>query len=319
MMEYREIPGTGKMASRIVFGLAGKAFWYGKGDDELLDAVAAEGINFYDTARVYGKSEHNFGRWMENRGMRDKVVILSKCGHPNFLTWSSRVNEKDMKRDLSKSLEELRTSYIDIYLLHRDNVQKDVGAIVETFNAMHAEGKIGAFGGSNWTHERIDEANEYAYKHSLIPFTVSSPNFSLAEMVEDAMGGCLSIAGKEQEEARTWYRDNQMPVIAYASLAQGLLSGKILSTEKNDIRKHLGNIAAKGFGSEDNFERLRRCEVLAEKLGCSVSQIALAWVLQQEINTFAVVGASNIERIRENIGAFALELSPEDMQWLDLK
>lgn len=77
-----------------------------------------------------------------------------------------------------------RENYIDIYLLCRDDPNVDVAVPVEVLIAMHAEGKIGAFGGSNWTHQRIEEANEYAYRRGLIPFTVSSPNFGLADQVQ---------------------------------------------------------------------------------------------------------------------------------------
>ena len=83
----------------------------------------------------------------------------------------------------------MRTDYIDIYLLHRDDPAVPASEIVEIFNAMHREGKIGAFGGSNWTHERIQEANAYAKDHGLIPFTVSSPNFGLADQIADPWGG----------------------------------------------------------------------------------------------------------------------------------
>ena len=103
---------------------------------------------------------------------------------------------KDVREDLEKSLENLRTDYIDIYLAHRDDEQVSVEEIVEAFNALHAEGKIGAFGGSNWTHQRSEESNEYAYKHDMLPFTVSSPNFGLAEQVKDLWGGgSISISG----------------------------------------------------------------------------------------------------------------------------
>ena len=109
------------------------------------------------------EAEHSFGNWLEKSGRREEVVILSKCGHPDAM-WNKRVNEKEMRKDLKKSLEELKTDYIDIYMLHRDDPDTEVAVAVETFNAMHEEGNIGAFGASNWTHTRIEEANEYAYK-----------------------------------------------------------------------------------------------------------------------------------------------------------
>ena len=158
--------------------------------------------------------------------------------------WNKRVNEKEMRKDLKKSLEELKTDYIDIYMLHRDDPDTDVAVAVETFNAMHEEGNIGAFGASNWTHTRIEEANEYAYKHNLIPFSVSSPNFCLARQIEDPWGGgCVNISGPENQEARAWYEKNQMPVIAYASLGRGFFSGRMKSEYADHASDYLDSFA----------------------------------------------------------------------------
>lgn len=164
--------------SRILYGTAIQPFLDGGDGKELLDAVYGMGINTLDTGRVYGKAEQSIGKWMEERGLRDKVVILSKCAHPDVFG-KKRVSEKEIRKDFAESSKYLRTDYIDIYLLHRDDPDVDAGEIVEIMNAMHEEGKIGAFGVSNWTHQRIAEANEYAHSHHLIPFTVSSPNFAL--------------------------------------------------------------------------------------------------------------------------------------------
>lgn len=95
----------------------------------------------------------------------------------------------DILYDCHNSLAKLKTSHIQLYLLHRDDPQVPVGPIMETLNRLHAEGKIGVFGASNWTMERMMEANEYAYKHGLVPFTVSSPNFGLANQLDDPWGG----------------------------------------------------------------------------------------------------------------------------------
>ena len=96
------------------------------------EAALANGINAFDTARVYMEAEHSFGNWLEKSGRREEVVILSKCGHPDAM-WNKRVNEKEMRKDLKKSLEELKTDYIDIYMLHRDDPDTEVAVAVETF------------------------------------------------------------------------------------------------------------------------------------------------------------------------------------------
>lgn len=318
-MEYSEIPYVEKKVSRIFYGTAIDPFMSGGDGNELFDAVLAQGINTFDTARVYKDAESSLGSWIEKRGIRDKVVILSKCGHPS-MQGEKRINEKEMRTDFEASSRCLRTDYIDIWLLHRDDPDVDAGEIVEIFNAMHAEGKIGAFGGSNWTHIRIEEANEYAYKHNLIPFTVSSPNFGLADQVKDPWGGgCVTISGPSGSEAREWYRKNQMPVVAYSSLAHGFFSGKLKSSHPQEAGCILSKEAVKGYVCPENFERLRRCEQMAEKKKCTVPQLAMAWLYSQKLNTFAVVSSSKAERMQENVDALKIRLSESEIRWMDLQ
>ncbi len=319
-MKYAHIPYIDKPVSRIIFGTGGESFTKGGNFDDLLDGVLSLGVTTFDTARVYGRSEAVLGEWMERRNHREDVVLISKCAHPDILTWEKRVNHDAMWSDLRQSLSLLRTSYIDIYLLHRDNPEIPVGELVETFNEMYVIGKIRAFGGSNWTHERIEEANEYAYKHNLIPFSVSSPHFGLAEQVRDTWDPtCLSITGKEKEGARKWYGKNGMPVIAYASLCQGFFSGKLKYCEKEKAGEVLGEFAAQAYASEDNFDRLRRCEILAENMNAAVSQIALAWNLSQDMNVFSIVGSKSISRMQENVGAAEIQLTEEEAAYLNLE
>lgn len=318
-MEYRSIQGVTKPVSRLFFGTASPGFDKGTDQSELLDAVLASGINALDTARKYGMSERSIGDWLRKRDVRDKVVILSKCAHHD-LFGRKRVNEKEIRKDFAKSSELLGTDYIDIYLLHRDDPDVDVSVAVEVFNAMHAEGRIGAFGASNWTHERIQAANDYALAHGMIPFTVSSPHYSLARQQEDPWGGgCVSITGDEGREAREWYVANQMPVIAYSSLGRGLLTGKLKSADAAQAGKVLDQYAMKGYGCEDNFVRLARCEELAAQKGYSVAQIAMAWLYHQPVNTFAVATMSSPRRIQENLEALEIRLTDEECRYLDLE
>lgn len=154
---YASIPYVDKKVSRIFAGTAFSPIQDGADGTDFFEAALDNGINAFDTARVYMEAEHSFGNWLEKSGRREEVVILSKCGHPDAM-WNKRVNEKEMRKDLKKSLEELKTDYIDIYMLHRDDLDTDVAVAVETFNAMHEERSIRAFGASNWMHTRIEEA-----------------------------------------------------------------------------------------------------------------------------------------------------------------
>ncbi len=317
-MEYRSIDGVTKPVSRILFGTAQEPFMSNGDNDELLDQVLAMGVNTFDIARQYQHAEDAVGRWVAKRGNRDQVVLLTKCAHPSVLG-KKRVNRKAIYEDLETSLQHLQTDYIDIFLLHRDDPDVDVAVSVEVFNEMHAAGKIGAFGGSNWTHERVEAANEYAYSHNLIPFTVSSPNFGLAEQVADLWGGgCVTISGKENAPARAYYEKTQIPVIAYSSLGRGLFSGKLRSADAKHAKKVLDSFAMKGYASPENFERLHRCEELAEQKGATVPQIAMAWIYAQKLNTFAVVSTSSAARMQQNVEALNLSLTEEETAYLDL-
>jgi len=318
-MKYANIPYVDKQVSRIFYGVSGPLFAHGNGADDLLDAMFDLGINAFDCARVYGLSEKSLGLWLKHSGKRKDCVILSKCAHHDPDTMVKRVSRQDMMEDLKVSLGYLDIDKIDIYILHRDDESVPVGVVMDTLNEMYEAGKIGAFGASNWTHARIQAANDYAAAHGLIPMTVSSPNFGLARQVTDPWGGnCVTIAGPENEEARAWYGENQMPVIAYSSIARGMFSGKVKSDDPSTIEL-LDEFARKGYECPDNIERIARCERLAKRYDASVSQIALAYLFASGLNAYAIVSTGNPERMKENIGALDIDLTAAKTAYLDLR
>ena len=132
-------------------------------------------------------------------------------------------------------------------------------------------------------------------------------------------GGCITISGPANENARAWYKKTQMPVVAYSSLARGLFSGKVKGDAAESAAQVLDSVAMKGYGYPENFERLRRCEELAAEKGCSVPQIAMAWMYNQDINTFAVVSTGSPSRMQENIDALHINLTEDEVLYLDLK
>ena len=318
-MNYSRIPYVDKPVSRLVYGCAGGPFARGDDASARLDQAFSAGVNFLDTAAVYGLSEVSVGRWIRERDVSDKVVLLSKCCHP-APDGTRRVSAEVILSDFEQFRERSGLDYCDIYILHRDDPGVPVCGIVETLNQLHADGRIGAFGGSNWTIPRIEEANEYAEKHGLVPFTVSSPNFSLAHQIDDMWGGMSeTITGPEHEKDREWYVKTEMPVIAHSALGHGLFSGRLRSTEMERASEVLDEFGMKGLCCEENFERLRRCEELAEKKGLTVAEIALAWVFRSPMNVFPVVSTSSEERLAKNIGAMEIPLTEEECAWLDLR
>ena len=316
-MQYQNLQGINKPLSRIIYGCTTEAMMKGENVNGLLDGIYVLGINTFDTAENYGLSEVSLGNWMKERNNRDDIVVITKGCHP--YNGVDRMTPDYLRQDIEKSFQRLQTDYIDIYLLHRDVLEIPAGPIVEILNEYHKAGKIGAFGGSNWQPDRIQKANDYALKHGLIPFTVSSPNYSLCRQVNDPWGGsagCVTISGEENKEARQWYIDNNIAVFAYSSLGRGVFTGKVRSDEIEKAREMMGPGAANAYCHPENFERLARAEELASEKNATVSQIALAWLLKQKVNAFPIVSASTAERIASNVKALEIVLSDEEARWL---
>ena len=174
-MLYSNIPGIDKPVSRLVLG----TMWMNTRnlDDAfpVLDAFLAAGGNCFDTAHGYGggDSERAFGQWIHERGVRDKVVILGKGAHHS--QDRKRVTPFDIQSDLHDSLARFKVDSIDLYVLHRDDPDKPIGPIVETLHAAKEAGQINAYGGSNWSAERLQEANEYARRARPDPLRRQQP------------------------------------------------------------------------------------------------------------------------------------------------
>ena len=312
-MKYGTSSGLDKPVSRLVLGCADLK------DTAVLDAAVDAGVNAFDTAYVYGGSEELLGRWLKGRDL-DKLVIETKGCHPTPLR-PDRVTPACLVKDVETSLRRLGVECIDLFLLHRDSHHAQAGELVETLNDLKKQGKLRAFGGSNWTAERIQEANGYAAAHDLEPFTVSSPHFGLACQIRDPWGGgagCVTLTGADREGERAWYRESGTAVLAFSSLARGMLSGKISAADPKRADK-LDAAGRRGYDCPENWERLRRAEVLAKEKGCTVAQLSLAWLFHQDMNAYAIFSTGNPARIAANCGALEVALTREECRWLNLE
>ena len=317
-MRYVQIPDVAQPVSQMILGGSSARFNSGSDVTDLIEGALACGINAVDTARVYGESENAIGRWLKAGDRRNKIVLISKGCHPS-MAFHKRVSANAAADDLKRSLEALNTDRIDIYLLHRDDESVPVGKIVDFLNRHHEEGRIGAFGGSNWTADRIAQANAYAAQHGLKGFTVSSPHYSLGRQRHDPWGnGCKTITGEKHAKEREYYSETQMPVLAWSSLCNGVFSGKLTSREWGKLQKYFGINSKWAYGCRDNRERLSRCEKIAAEKGVTVAQIALTWMLSGPINVFPIISASSPARIKENAAAADIKLPEQEYAWLDL-
>jgi len=319
-MRYVKIPQLEKPVSVIGLGTASSAFTPDKYDQaaELLEKFLEADGNCIDTAHIYGfgNSEKTLGRWLQESGRRKELVLITKGCHPAVnredifgSPWVSRLTPEVIRADLNESLERLQTDYIDLYLLHRDDESVPVGPLIEALNQEQAQEHIRAFGASNWRVERIAEANQYAAGHGLNGFVISSPSLSLARPKKMLFPGTLFA----DESTRQWHRTHQLPLLAWSSLATGFMSGKFKPDDPGD--ENMTQV----YYSEENFERVRRAEILGTRKNATVSQIGLAYVLQQAFPVIALVGPTRVSNLDDTLGALNVELNREEMDFLDLK
>lgn len=306
---YAEIPqsslgGLGKPIARLILGV----------DNQLTmphlavmaDDYMERGGNAFDTAFIYGGGiqERLLGTWIRNRGIREKVVVTVKGAHTPFCT------PEHLREQFEQSLERLDTDYADIYMIHRDNPDVPAGEFVDVLDELRSEGKMRLYGGSNWTMERLNEANAYAIKHGREPFRVVSNNFSLARMINPIWDGGISSKGAAWRE---WFLQNQAALLAWSSQARGYFAPDRLSGTVSDAE------LLRCWDSKDNRERRERAQTLAKKKGISPLNIALAFVLNQPFPTFALIGPRTINETRTALAGGNLHLSPEELAWLDLE
>jgi len=317
-MEYGRITGVDKPVARIVQGTVMITTQTLDTSFALLDAVFAQGGTTFDTAENYraGDCERVFGRWVRERGLRDDVVIIGKGAHP--YNGRQRVTPADLRADAESSLNRMGIDRIDLYLLHRDDLTVPVGPIVEALDALRTAGKIGAYGGSNWSAARLAEANDYAGARGMQPFVASSPNFSLAVQVQTPWEGCLSISGPRAAGERAWYVEHGMALLPWSSMAGGFFSGRFRRDNVHTFDHEQDRLCVATYGVEPNFRRLDRAEALAREKGVSLPQIATAYVLNSPLDTFALTGASSGAHFGENVEALAVRLTDQEMAWLDL-
>ncbi|MBP1947877.1 aldo/keto reductase [Virgibacillus litoralis] len=299
-----------KKCSRLIMGSGGFHQFKNKNDIyDILNEFIKLGGNVLDTAHQYIDSERILGEWLSGREDRSDIYILTKGAHPDDGEPGNRVNPKSITKDINESLERLGTDYIDFYALHRDDESVPVGPIIELLNEHIASGKIHAIGTSNWSYQRIHEANLYADKNGLIGFMFNSPNLSLAKSNEPRWPGCVSV----DDEMLNWHSGNQLPLFAWSSQAGGFFSGNF----SPEIRENEEIVRV--YYSEDNWERYRRAEKLAEEKEVSTIQIALAYVLNQDFPTAAIIGPEKIAELVSSIEGAEIGLTKQEVDWLDLQ
>ena len=295
-MTYGSVDGVEKPVSRVVMGTLNRHDL--RHASVMYDDYFEMGGTCFDTARTYRGAEATLGLWLRNRGVREQAVVVTKGAHtPNCYP-------EVVTTQLAQSLDALGTDYVDVYLLHRDNPKVPVGEFVDVLNEHAAAGRIRAFGVSNWTIARFEEANEYAAKHGRMGFAVLSNNLSLARMIEPPWEGCVSAS---DPESRRWLDAHQIPLLSWSSQAQGFFAGDGPT-----------QFPASWHG-DDNLERRERARTLAKEKGVEPTTIALTYVLAQPFPAFPVIGPATMRETASSLEALGVALSPNEVAWLNLE
>ena len=302
-MNHSKIQHLEKAVSRLVMGVDNQTEL--EPASMVFDDFMARGGNCFDTAFVYGAGvcETVFGQWMEAGGVRDQVVLIGKGAHTPYCT------PEGLSQQLQTSLERLRTDFVDIYMMHRDNTDIPVSEFVDVLNDHARAGRIKVFGGSNWSVARVQEANDYAQSKGLQGFSVVSNNFSLARMVDPPWTGCISAS---DAESRAWLTKNQITLLPWSSQARGFFV-------RGDERFLEDDELVRCWYAPDNFVRLERAKELALEKHCNPIQIALSYVLHQEFPTIPLIGPRNTSETASSFKALEIELTPLEVKWLNLE
>jgi predicted dehydrogenase/aryl-alcohol dehydrogenase-like predicted oxidoreductase len=304
-MKYGSVPLLTKKVSRLVIGVDNQATMpHAAG---IFDYWFESGGNAFDTAHIYagGINEKMLGHWIKNRGVRNDIVVISKGGHTPYC------NPKDIAAQFAQSLERMQLDHADLYMMHRDNPDIPAGEFIDVLNQFVKEKRLTAFGGSNWSLDRVQAANDYAKQHNLQGFSIVSNNFSLARMVAPVWDGCIMAS---DPASRAWLTKTQLALFPWSSQARGFFTERAHRDQAlNDEEMN------RCWYSQDNWQRRDRVLEMAKEKNVLPINIALAYVLNQPFPTFPLIGPRTLEELRTSLPGLDISLTADEVKWLNLE
>ncbi|NCC76709.1 MAG: aldo/keto reductase [Clostridia bacterium] len=308
-MEYMNLGQTDINVSRLCVGCMSfgdpasnfHAWTLNADDSEMLIKRALDlGINFFDTANIYsaGTSEEYLGRAIKNNIARDKVVLATKVYFNE-----GKLSRQAILREIDSSLQRLGTDYVDLYIIHRFDYDTPVEETMEALDSLVKAGKVRALGASAMYGYQFHNLQLAAEKNGWTKFVSMQNHYNL-------------LYREDERELIPVCRQQQVALTPYSPLAAGRLSR--LDWHADTKRSQTDKTAVSKYDSmeETDFAIVQRVHELAQKHGATMTQIALAWLLAKGV-TAPIIGATKAEYFDDAAGAFQVNLSPEEITYLE--
>jgi len=309
-MEYRNLGRSGLKVSEVALG-----GWetYGINQDasamvrEIVTAAYEGGVNFFDQADIYakGRSEELMGAALKEFP-RHTLVISSKVYWP----MSDDVNDRGLSRkhvlhSIDGSLKRLGTDHLDIYFAHRYDPDVPMEEIVMAFDQVIRDGKALYWGTSMWPAARIAQAVEFARANGLHAPVTEQSEYSMIR--RDRVEG----------EILPYTEEAGVGLVVWSPLAMGLLTGKYDAGKPEGARLTEKEHWGKNFLTEENIQKVRDLKPIADDLGITRAQLALAWILRQKGVSSVITGATKVQQIEDTVKAAGVRLSSDAVEQIE--
>ncbi|MBT9251838.1 aldo/keto reductase [Bacillus halotolerans] len=305
MDQTRALGQTNLQVKRIGFGanaVGGHNLFPNLNDETGKDLVRTAldgGVNFIDTAFIYGlgRSEELIGEVVQERGVRDQLIIASKGAHKEVNGSIELDNSRDFLRgEVEKSLKRLKTDYIDLYYVHFPDGKTPLAEVAGTLKELKDEGKIKAIGASNLNYQQLQEFNADGY------LEVFQSEYSLIQ--RDA-----------EKELLPYCEKHGISFIPYFPLASGLLTGKFTKDDAfDDIRKDKPQFQGDTF--IQNLKKVDKLKAAAEEKNAETAHVALAWLLTRPAVDAIIPGAKRPEQLKANLKTLDVELTDDEADFI---
>jgi voltage-dependent potassium channel beta subunit len=315
-MEYRRLGNTGLKLSVLSFG-SWVTFHHQLGNDTALECMQAAweaGVNFFDNAEVYagGKSETIMGEAVRELGWpRESFVISTKLywGLRDTPNTKNTLNRKYLMHAIDGSLERLGLDFVDLLFCHRPDPDTPIEETVWAMSDIIGHGKAHYWGTSEWSAEAIEEAYRIAERYNLRKPVMEQPQYNLL------------WRDRVETEYAPLYDRYGMGTTIWSPLASGALTGKYLDGVPGDSRAALPGYEwlREHILTAENDDKVRRVLEIADELGCTPAQLAIAWCAKNPRVSTVITGASRVEQVHDNMGALDVipRLTGEVMARLD--